>query len=237
MIVINGFVSDVIKKHLLAGGTHPAARRHANLIIAGGNFASPLPSGYKQLKYIESTGTQYIDTGIYPDDTFGYKVDMEQIDSSSEQCPLGCMNGDNRFVGVYFTSRETGTSAETVLVGWAALANPFNYPNGFSTNQRVISRCNYMNDRKVVFNGYEVLDITNHHIQGTIENSLYLFNRNFMVGGLFKGRIYSAIISKGNEIYAHFVPCINPSGEIGLYDKVNDVFYGNAGTGSFIAGE
>ena len=40
MIIINGFVSDEIKQRLLSGGTHPVARRHANLIIAGGNFAN-----------------------------------------------------------------------------------------------------------------------------------------------------------------------------------------------------
>lgn len=36
MIVINGTVSDDIKQQLKAGKTHPVARRHANLIIAGG---------------------------------------------------------------------------------------------------------------------------------------------------------------------------------------------------------
>lgn len=36
MIVINGTVSDEIKQHLCCGGTHPVARRHANMIIAGG---------------------------------------------------------------------------------------------------------------------------------------------------------------------------------------------------------
>lgn len=38
MIVINGTVSDEIKQQLKAGKTHPVARRHANLIIAGGIF-------------------------------------------------------------------------------------------------------------------------------------------------------------------------------------------------------
>ena len=33
-----------------------------------------------------------------------------------------------------------------------------------------------------------------------------------------------------------FIPCKNPSGTVGLYDTVNGTFYGNAGTGTFIAG-
>ena len=39
MIVINGFVSDKVKQRLLEGETHPTARRHGNLILAGGNYA------------------------------------------------------------------------------------------------------------------------------------------------------------------------------------------------------
>lgn len=38
VIVINGTVSEEIKQQLLDGGTHPVARRHGNLIIAGGEF-------------------------------------------------------------------------------------------------------------------------------------------------------------------------------------------------------
>ena len=37
MIVINGSVTDELKQHLMQGGTHPVARIHGNLIIAGGN--------------------------------------------------------------------------------------------------------------------------------------------------------------------------------------------------------
>ena len=38
---------------------------------------SKLPSGYTELEYLESTGTQYIDTGIIPDTTLDkMEVDM-----------------------------------------------------------------------------------------------------------------------------------------------------------------
>ena len=49
-------------------------------------------------------------------------------------------------------------------------------------------------------------------------------------------RIYSFSIFADGEICREYVPAINPNGEIGLYDLVNDQFYGNAGSGSFTAG-
>ena len=49
-------------------------------------------------------------------------------------------------------------------------------------------------------------------------------------------RIYSCKIYSNSALIRQFVPCKNSSGEVGLYDEVNNVFYGNAGTGVFIAG-
>ena len=49
-----------------------------------------------------------------------------------------------------------------------------------------------------------------------------------------KAKLYSFAIRKNNNIIRNFVPCINPSGEIGLYDFVTKQFYGNAGTGEFL---
>lgn len=48
MIVVNGFVSDEVKEKLLAGGTDEVARRHGNLIIAGG-FGGMDTGGVKTL--------------------------------------------------------------------------------------------------------------------------------------------------------------------------------------------
>ena len=61
MIVINGSVTDEIKQRLLAGKSCPPSRRHANLIIAGGNFAdgniwSPATNPIEQGSIVSSSG-------------------------------------------------------------------------------------------------------------------------------------------------------------------------------------
>ena len=51
-----------------------------------------------------------------------------------------------------------------------------------------------------------------------------------------RGKLYSAKIYDGNTLVRNFIPCKNPDGVIGMWDDVNSVFYGNAGTGNFTAG-
>lgn len=190
---------------------------------------------YQVLEYLESDGHAYIDTLINPDDTYGYKIDIEQIESVSEQCPLGCMDAGNRFVGVYFSSRATGVTAVSLSAGFGSYVKTENYPPTFTINQRVISSCNYMNDRKIVFDGYELKDVSNTHINGTISNTIHLFNRHYSVTSIFRGRMYSAIITKGNDIVADFIPCLRKSdGKVGMYDKITQQFFTNKGTGEFL---
>ena len=52
-----------------------------------------------------------------------------------------------------------------------------------------------------------------------------------------KHRVKSYKLYNGATLVRDLVPCINASGEIGMYDIVNQKFYGNAGTGSFVGSE
>lgn len=191
----------------------------------------------RELAYLESDGHQYIDTGIKPDDTYGYMVEIEQIRTDGEQCPVACMDAGNRFVGVYFGARATGTVASSLSVGFGSYVKTEPYSAGFSVNQRVISSCNYMNDRKIVFSGYEIKDISDIHINGIISHSIHLFNRHYSSSAIFNGRIYSAVISKGGEVIADFIPVLDLNDVPCMYDKVSGGLFYNQGTGEFAYGE
>ena len=47
--------------------------------------AANLPSGYTELEYIESTGTQYIDTGVIEDATYYEEVDFQFTNVSQDR--------------------------------------------------------------------------------------------------------------------------------------------------------
>lgn len=42
-----------------------------------------LPSGYTKLAYIQSSGTQYIDTGVKPDQTYTLKIKFQTTQTLS----------------------------------------------------------------------------------------------------------------------------------------------------------
>ena len=94
------------------------------------------------------------------------------------------------------------------------------------------------------------LDKTGLMIDGTSYGDTYsesfsctypitLFAWNNGADGIVKNKsqIYGCKLYSGSTLIRDFVPRKNSSGEVGLYDNVTKQFYGNAGSGAFIAGE
>ena len=69
---------------------------------------------------------------------------------------------------------------------------------------------------------------------------MYIFGLNYngTVQYFTKCKLYSMKLYEDSIIVRDFIPCYRKSdGEIGLYDLVNNVFYTNKGTGTFLKGE
>ena len=180
-----------------------------------------------RVDFLRSTGTQYIDTGLHPTDSWGYKIKNTYTVGSGEQCAFGCMDSGNRFVGTY-----TGGRAGQISGGWG---NYVAYLSQISTwnNDTVWDvSCNYKNDRKIIWNGDELKDLTDVHISGTINNTLFLFARHYgsNITKMY-GKIYSIEITEGDNIKANFVPVVvAPNNKPAMFDRKNGVLYYNANT-------
>ena len=180
-----------------------------------------LPEGYTQLDYIQSTGTQYINTGVLPTAStkFQFAVTMKAL---TGDVIIGDMTNDrndyrifNYQGAVYWDmgSSRLIASANSLPVGERA---EFEVGN------------NYVKKNDVMLISGNAL--TSLSIQQTINV--------FGTGqGTCKAVIEYLTIWDGDAKVRDFVPCKNPSGTVGLYDLVGGEFYGNSGTGTFIAGE
>ena len=186
---------------------------------------SPLPDGYVQLEYIESTGTQYINTGFTP-------------------------NQDTRVVCDVVFPGTTGTSGKYVFGSRTTLTQNsytyFSYNSKYETTYNTQDNVCYQNlitgrfivDKNKNITTTNGTEYSHTYANFTCPGPLYLFALNNN-GSLFGGgslSLYSCQIYDNDVLIRDFVPCINPGGEVGLYDLVNGVFYGNAGTGAFTAG-
>ena len=192
-------------------------------------MSKELPDGYTQVEYLESTGTQYIDTGLKGNLNTEAIIKVNQITASSQNTIT------------IFGDRTNSSKAIAI-----------NLPTNVSNNQQRFG------DKSVIYNTPLSLEVdyvlkinkSGLYIDNTkivtfntttefeTESNLQLFKVSGIVGSFYNGtvKIYYCKIYDDGVLVRNFIPCKNPSNVVGLYDTVNDVFYSNAGSGSFIAG-
>jgi hypothetical protein len=187
---------------------------------------SRLPAGYTELEYIESTGTQYIDTGFKPNQDTRVTLDAEVLTRKAQMSFFGTRVSTSSKRYEFITNSSSGDS----------FYSPYN-----NSAQTVISLANnrvYIDkDKNTTYvNGVSVATATYATFQTTHNLYLCAINNNGTSGYLSSVRIYSCQMYDNGTLIRDFVPCTNTSGTVGLYDMVNGIFYGNAGTGAFTAG-
>lgn len=184
-----------------------------------------LPSGYTQLEYIQSSGTQYIDTGFKPNQDTRVVAKAKYTQPSTPAYLFGADAGSGQ-AGFSFGSangnlRQFYNKTSTYFQSGLSFADPIT----IDANKNVcsIDDTYTVNGTYATFNpGY----------------SMYLFaaNRAGSIYGICTATIYSCQIYNNGTLVRDFIPCKNASGIIGLWDDVNSVFYENAGSGTFTAG-
>lgn len=176
---------------------------------------------HQPIEYLESTGTQWINTGLKTDDgdITVTAVFMPTLFPSSESyaCIFGC---EYNFQAGY-------TANGTPYIGNAsATQNFFNLYTKAVVNA-VLS--------KNIPGTYYVDNVStglSRSFRSGIELSLYT-NRS---GAVSIGRLFSFTASRNNKIIMDLIPVLDKNGTPCMYDKVSRQFFYNQGTGQFIAG-
>lgn len=184
---------------------------------------SRLPEGYTELEYIRSTGEQYVNTEVPATDNIKIqaKLNMQEVTGYTV---IGYYNSD---------------SDEWRLFNYS---NKFYFDYGNGTANRLYGGSWLLNtDYELEIGNHYVKNLLNGEtiISGTAKTAIYsgqgicvFGNNNFS-----KGKLYYLKIYDNGTLVRDYVPCLNPSKEVGLYDIVNGEFYGNAGAGVFVAGD
>ncbi len=180
-------------------------------------ISSRIPKTYQEVEYIESTGTQWINTEISASRLITAEIDTmftEQTDSS--QILLGCSDSAANWVGQNSNKYATGSS---------------NTINVSSNTRKTLT---------VDFNSNSIdLKIDELANTRTGTHDITGYYNVFGMGNNFssKARLYGIKVRENGIMLGNFIPCYRKSdNEIGLYDIRNDVFYTNSGTGVFIKG-
>ena len=187
------------------------------------------PVEYKQVEYIESTGTQYIDTGFVVDasNISGLRVviDSKNIVVNSSHWSVNGIgdSSPNTFLGITSNGQIAyGNGTDGINTGVSYVAG------------RMVFDLDVPNKKCTVGDLLALSNVT--YKTPTAGYKFYLFGYNSLNTAYCHAEtIYSCQIYSNSTLVRDFIPCTR-NGEAGLFDKVNSKFYGNKGTGFFTAG-
>ena len=180
----------------------------------------------KQLKYIESTGTEYIDTGVYATNNTIVEAKLYTQETGNKNWFGGS--------GYSSTSNYAFNSMSTTSIDYRLGNRSWSQPaaENVVSKQFIVSfgKEIKINDKTIASNP----NINEFQDDKTI--CIFIRNGGF---GYIKGRVYYLKIFEGENLIRDFIPILDNNGIAGLYDNVQHKFYYNKGKGNFkyITGE
>lgn len=187
-----------------------------------------LPSGYNQVEYIESSGTQYINTGVKPNTNTRMVLTAQVLSSQKTEGHLASVvTSDAALFFVLSLRPVSGIMTYATRYGTSALSP-------FPTSVTPYGKHVFDKNKGVTKIDAETVTVTSGAFQ--IDKQLTLFARNAASGKIdafTSMKLYECKIYDGTTLIRDFVPCRRTNTTPGLYDLVNNVFYENAGSGDF----
>lgn len=197
------------------------------VLLFWGDFMANLPNGYIELEYIESTGTQYIDTGFIPKYNTRIVFDVQPISVSGWSGLFGNRNANSPTASQAFLA--ACSSATQFRSDYYGQAKTLNVPT-------VLTRFTADKNKNVFSVLGKTVTNTASTAQSKIKAYIFCINNSGTAKYFIKARGYSCQIYDNNNLIRDYIPCKNPEGIVGLYDLVYATFYPNSGTGDFIGG-
>ena len=192
-----------------------------------------LPEGYARIAYVESTGAQYIDTGIVPTENTRTDIGYEYLANQSDGQTMiaGKRDGEIYPSRYYPVSLNGSPTQERYVFGNTIPSRSF----GALARHEIVFNDE---DHRVFVDGALVYTFdTNDYVTGELSLWLFAANSSTAAHWFSRARIYHCEIYTNGVPARAFVPCIdNATGAAGFYDTVEGRFFGNEGSGKFVAG-
>lgn len=189
-----------------------------------------LPDEYIWLTYIKSTGAQYIDTKFKPNQNTRIICDFYMMNyNTGYRIPFGTRVGNN-YQFLIGSARQNGRDDWYHRYGSLDTVSPAGNPSVEGIHHADLNK------------NYYTLDNFTHTFNSQTfqtDYNCYIFGVNASGNLSYASamELYNFKIYDDDVLVRDFIPCSKRSdGKIGLYDIVNNQFYPNAGTGTFVAG-
>ena len=243
-IYFNGCINDFrIYDHALSPAeVHKLAQGLVLHYKLDGEGTIIVPKEYQQLEYLESTGTQKIDTGIVPQNTFKYQFKYMFTEISGYKGVFGAYSAET--ANAYRLIPANGSTAN-VLVNFESKAG-----GGSVTVSGITTGVNELVEGQLSKYEYCLNNITK-----SINKRAYNATDLFTTKGTALSETMKLFVSASDpskcKIYYFYtydyatnkyiqmlVPVRRISDNVlGMYDTVTGIFFTNVGSGAFISGD
>lgn len=228
---------NVITDYLLSGtldaSTSVVTVHYSNLSTTFNVSVAQLPSGYTKKNYVLANGTQYISTSIPESDLQNCWIRYKATRTGEEDRAGHVFSSVHYFTPYLFIY---GTNVATKRLA----GNRFGVGISASTRYNWTIDTDYTfeayrGNNDIVVNGATAIALEEG---SSVSQTEYMTILGYGTNAIWRhrGRLYylKAVNTNGQKVY-DFIPCVNPSNVVGLYDLVHQVFYSPT-EGSLIAG-
>lgn len=198
----------------------------------GGNFKagaekSAIAAIGTPIEYIQSSGTQYIDSNFIPKATTRTIMKAEPMSWSTY----------NAFFGTRNATSPTASQAYVAAIPAATLYRSDYFGSSLTAETPTVMQITNIDKNKNIcsFNNIMITN-TSSTVNATTNMFLLALNNVGTAKYFLSAKLYSCQIYDGNTLVRDFIPIKTTTNIYGLWDKVNKVFYKNAGTGTFNGG-
>ena len=196
-----------------------------------------LPDGFTAVEYIQTSGSQYIDTGVKSSASVGLSADLCFVDTRSPQSFAQVYeNSAGRYELVALMISSVGSPDGSVwfLCGYLNTSQYFKKAD----TDRHIYHFNADGQYTVEMDGiqYKKADPSKTTFPADARN-IWLFARHApYVNGYVHVKLYSCAIYDNGIKIRDFKPCLDANGVPCLYDLISKTAFYNQGKGSFTWG-
>jgi len=193
-----------------------------------------VPKGFKEVEYIQSTGTQYIRSGLTMPNGFRIKGSISIDDLSAAGGVFGCYTNASPYYRNFFDY----TSAKNWLVGYGGGSYQYFGSNVINTVYN-FDICNVHGKEHLEVNGtgYAFSPTGNTGNFTELEIPIFALNVSGTISNIAKMKLYCLKVYNENGVLVRdYLPCLDRNNVPCLFDLVEQKAYYNAGSGNFSYG-
>lgn len=198
----------------------------------GGNFTagtekSAIAAIGTPIEYIQSSGPQYIDSNFIPKATTRTIMKAEPIAWSAQSAFFGTRNATSPIASqAYIAAVQAATLYRSDYFGSSLVAE----------TPTIMQITNIDKNKNICSFNNIMITNTSSTVNATTNMFLLALNDVGTAKYFLSAKLYSCQIYDGNTLVRDFIPVKTTTNIYGLWDKINKVFYKNAGTGAFTGG-